>query len=474
MDNLLTIPTFGTLSTSPILLVSTAPSSDAPTNRVLYESRGVNTFQILRRNTTNINSNISTKSKDKSTLPVVDPNVTGSACLYISDETIRLTEWLAYHYVVLPLRRVILGISADTRHVQKIAAIAGLWRDRIDITLWNSTQYMTFGNKTGWERELNGWEKDTNSLLYKRLVHKRNQKSFTLHCLNTMKKAGKSWTMVTDVDEFLILNYIGPHENVTEYGGVWKGLTREETNVDRQRKKPLRQALPPMTDQTTILEVLKDYNNSKPCILFPQLKFSSFESNLKPSFLLNHSSFSLTDLIQQLLMTKRFRYHGPKASKFSKTMVDLSAYGSWELDSFAPSAFQSIHNPHKGYCGEIGSIGSGVDYISSILRVNHYGSGTIESLLERGQADYRITDKTNFEDFFQSRNLEPIGTNDDIQPWVDWFIETAGLRESNRLLFEPLQQAYQELETFSFSKLRIELQKVSTQNKGQTTAPLAD
>ena len=456
----------------PTLSLSKNLFSDLPSNSILDESKGINTLTILIGNLTKTNANYTRKWKDKSTLPVINPNLTGSACLYISDETIRLTEWLAYHYVVLPLRNLILGISADTQHVRKIVAIAGLWRDRIDITLWNTSQYMTFGNETGWERGFNGWEKDTNSSVYKRLVHKRNQKSFSLHCLNIMKKDGKAWTMVTDVDEFLILNYIGPHENATEYGGAWKGLSREEINVDRQQRNPLRQALPPMTHHVTILEVLKEYNNSRPCILFPQLKFSSFESNLDLPFVLNVSFPSMIDLIQQLSMTKRFRYHGSKGSKFSKAMVDLSARGSWELESFGPSAFQSIHNPHKGYCGEIGSLGSGVDYISSILRVNHYGSGTIESLLERGQADYRITDRTRFEDFFQSRNLEPIGTNEDIQPWVDWFIEIVGLSESKRLLIEPLKQAYQELGTFSFPKLRIELQLVSAQNTTQIAAEL--
>ena len=122
-----------------------------------------------------------------------------------------------------------------------------------------------------------------------------------------------------------------------------------------------------------------------------------------------------------------------------------SKYGGYIINTTS----KTTYFPTIAFMGEIGSLGSGVDYISSILRVNHYGSGTIESLLERGQADYRITDRTRFEDFFQSRNLEPIGTNEDIQPWVDWFIEIVGLSESKRLLIEPLKQAYQELGTFS-------------------------
>jgi hypothetical protein len=84
---------------------------------------------------------------------------------------------------------------------------------------------------------------------------------------------------VTDVDEFVVPNYAAvPHEDVSVYDTVRKGLTREDIDAARRQVKPLREALLPMTKRVTILEMLQTYNNSMPCFLFLQLKFSSYES----------------------------------------------------------------------------------------------------------------------------------------------------------------------------------------------------
>ena len=76
----------------PTLSLSKNLFSDLPSNSILDESKGINTLTILIGNLTKTNANYTRKWKDKSTLPVINPNLTGSACLYISDETIRLTE----------------------------------------------------------------------------------------------------------------------------------------------------------------------------------------------------------------------------------------------------------------------------------------------------------------------------------------------------------------------------------------------
>ena len=372
------------------------------------------------------------------------------------DETIKLTEWLAFHWTTFPLRHVILGLSAESRRLQEIETIVGLWKGRIDISIWNHSRYMNFHNQTGWERQLSGNEKDPSSFAHKSLVHKRNQKAFTLQCLWATRKARKSWTLVTDVDEFFIFNYLGRYENASQYETEWRGWTREQIHAERLRVKPIREALPPLTQRMTVLEVLNKIKHKNPCILFPQLKFSSYESDHIRETLDTAQSSPIDDI--QFLLTRRFVYHGPPDGKFSKAILDLKANGR-QYRSFVAQAYQSIHNPHKGYCGDVGRTGSGADYMSSLVRVNHYQSGTIESLLERGYSDYRINDKKRFQDFFLSRNLEPVGTNVDIQPWVDWFIDIVGQDEAMRLLFNPLHDMYQQLGNYSFPGLTKELRK---------------
>ena len=140
------------------------------------------------------------------------------------------------------------------------------------------------------------------------------------------------------------------------------------------------------------------------------------------------------------LMTLRFRKSGLRRGNFSKVFLDVS----WgDLDQYTKDDVQNIHNPQKRICGLNGHSGSNADYIASVFRINHYSSGSLESHLERAN-DRRSGSKNVSFYRFQSRNIHPVFEDDDVQPWIQWFIDKVGIVEAKRLLANPMKEAYTE------------------------------
>jgi len=59
------------------------------------------------------NSTIDKNSNDDDAMPILPDSFSFpfSACLIIKDDNIILPEWMAYHYTILPLRRLIVGVD---------------------------------------------------------------------------------------------------------------------------------------------------------------------------------------------------------------------------------------------------------------------------------------------------------------------------------------------------------------------------
>ena len=54
-----------------------------------------------------------------------------AACLLVLDDTIRLHEWVAYHYTILPLTSLVIAVDPKSTNdsVAEIHATAAKWRD---------------------------------------------------------------------------------------------------------------------------------------------------------------------------------------------------------------------------------------------------------------------------------------------------------------------------------------------------------
>eukprot|EP00548_Thalassiothrix_antarctica_P005179 CAMPEP_0194140586 /NCGR_PEP_ID=MMETSP0152-20130528/10115_1 /TAXON_ID=1049557 /ORGANISM="Thalassiothrix antarctica, Strain L6-D1" /LENGTH=454 /DNA_ID=CAMNT_0038838889 /DNA_START=331 /DNA_END=1695 /DNA_ORIENTATION=+ len=406
-----------------------------------------------------------------------------SACLYIMDDSIRLLEWLAYHYTVLPLSHLIVAIDPRSRNMNRLVSILQSYKSIIKVDVYTEDEEWMTGLKDteGWGRQIyssagqvRDWFNNTDDPVFKSQSHKRRQNYFMTVCLKRLFESGsRKWTILMDSDEFLVYNYrhINFEKNST-FDAANDIVTKDDIQVARKRIIPLREKLPLLSERFTIADYLHNYISSnfpkfftppdlkglskadrqalrlqgpkdhaletagvkidRPprCFRFPHLQFSSYEEQGN-------------DRTQSLLLTHRQTLVGPLSNQFSKAMIDLSQAKS--ADWFDIKNVVNVHTPSRRMCGRISKqvefSGSGTDYLSSLFRIHHYRSGTLETYLERS-ADYRGSGLWRF---YTERNIrQPVATITDIYPWVDWFTHKVGNDAAKELLFDPFVLYYQE------------------------------
>ena len=104
---------------------------------------------------------------------------TFAGCLLIKDQNMLLPEWLAYHYTVLPLRRLIVAV--DPLSYTDPASVLDQWSSLINITIWHDEKiywknsYGLISNKT-----LHQGDKHLTAV---RTIFVERQKNFLGHCL---------------------------------------------------------------------------------------------------------------------------------------------------------------------------------------------------------------------------------------------------------------------------------------------------
>ena len=364
-----------------------------------------------------------------------------AGCLFIMDDTIRLLEWLAYHYTVLPLSHLMVAIDPNSKHADKIMEILDSWKGKIHIKAYkNDTEWLDLPWDYGYSRSIrhpNGqlmtWYREKSSEIYFGQVHKRRQNYFCVHCMRYMKQQGMDWTIITDSDEYLMFNY--KHEREEDpnvYDAIKRGVSKDDIDKDRKKMARYRELLPPLETRATIADFIHQEKLKTKCIMFPGLQFTSYESRIDDVFRDVPSGINPFHLV-----TLRHRKAGLREGAFSKSMVDVS---QGLLEDYTMETNVNVHVPNKLLCGMNGNSGSRQDYISSLFRLHHYRSGTWESFIER-VADRRANMTI---DRFLERNIKPRLIDDDIRPWIKWFVEKVGMDEAKRLLVKPLAQAYQE------------------------------
>ena len=131
-----------------------------------------------------------------------------AACLLVLDDTIRLNEWVAYHYTESPLSSLIIGIDATSSEssIAEIYSMSKRWLPYgLNISVWSTNPFPKIYNYSSYphnEPGSYGWMQLT-------LVS-----SCTLHFL---EKGYEEWLLLTDTDEFLSYNYILPVENISHF-----------------------------------------------------------------------------------------------------------------------------------------------------------------------------------------------------------------------------------------------------------------
>jgi len=253
-----------------------------------------------------------------------------AACLLVMDDNHFLIEWLAYHYHVLPLRNLIVAV--DPRSKTSPQSILERWQENTDLNItvwWKDSDYIT--NHTELE-EAESWvalkfqDDHPSSELIR---HRARQRLFYYHCLQEHKRQERTYTLLTDTDEYLTINY----ETV--------GNTKTSTVAS--------QPIPPISEPGSVLKLIQHEqkyraNNSSvvssPCIQIPRSRFGIVQDD---------TTLVATSPESQLL-TQRWRYHAATdnyaQNRISKTVIDVSRIHSHDL-----RPVDSIHRPLKQYCG---------------------------------------------------------------------------------------------------------------------------
>lgn len=391
-----------------------------------------------------------------------------SACIHMMDDRIKLIEWLAYHYTVLPLRNLMVGLDPKSEHVDEVTEILDRYKGLIAITIVNNDTYGFTDPTKGWGRTFQMSSIATmTEAQYTTKVFQRNERAFHMHCIQDSIRRKLGWTWVGDLDEYLTPNYIssaigGTNETYEQYNLFdtygRKPRRRQRIKDERNATLPLRRQLPPFSERVTIAEIISNYTQNPiypHCIRFVDLRFSGYFSS-NERYLPSNLPYDWIN--PRHLTTLQHLRHGTKAGHHIKSMLNTK-YIPMEKAVSPILHFKTVHVPNRLYCEDT----DGKDYIASLLRINHYVTGTLEMLLARRSFDYRYNQSfsatQNALTFFRARNFEPIGVNNDVVGWIEWFVELVGKAEAQRLLLEPLAVAYKRIDTAEYTEVYEELNK---------------
>ena len=354
-----------------------------------------------------------------------------SACLLVMDDNHFLIEWLAYHYTVLPLRRLI--IAQDPRSRTSSSPILKRWQHRINITRWNDDVFL----HPAWRSQiLHGHNNNVNynksqgqqSLEDKfTSLHRLRQRFFFNECMKTLKIESSNthqnsssssslsplWVILIDSDEFVTLN---PN---------WK----YSQSILPSSKAILK------TKRITIVDLLqrrlRNYKTTaSKCIGLPRLLFGTKENDepyqqqaTQTSPLTISAGINVTDFL-----TLRYAWHAPidniKINKIGKTLIDLSRISINSLKVFRTD----VHRPIKGVCGSDNAWISNVD---SPLVVHHYIGTKQQWMFRHDPRGSRTYER------YESYKYIPDSQQDkssNIRGWLDQFVQLVGPDDAKDLL----------------------------------------
>lgn len=297
-----------------------------------------------------------------------------AACLLIKDSNQILPEWLAYHYTVLPLRRLIVAVDPFSKTSPE-PILKKFQKIGMNITLWTVKDYFP--------KNITYWKFPPGPQRANR-AHIQREETFYSHCLNILRlennssntTTNHSWVALISIDEFIIFNYYDPKEgiphrceskNKTAVHSCYRTFLRDLKNGASPRAR-----LPGLGNETVAHFISKELGRDPlwkyPCVVSPRVNFGLFYSteddNLPqplapPGFSPQNQSF----------LTLRLFNHEPKKNQWpGKSLVDISRFSQPKIDN--------VHIASYSSCNHGWGAGWGVQhYANSPLRIHHYIEG---------------------------------------------------------------------------------------------------
>ena len=335
---------------------------------------------------------------------VVNQDDSFSACLLVKDDNQLLDEWIAYHYMALPLRHLVIAVDPDS--VTTPVPILNKWKELVglDVEVWNDKDYRSAEDfVSSVEDKVEAIQ--TNDDPLKIELHRRRQRAFYGTCLQHQKNLGRSWVALVDDDEFIAFNDIYTSE----------ASNKDSTSLKVHEKKV-----------ATFMDENPDVFEGKSC--FPMTrtlfgtKLASDEDLEKPS-----TEQNLPEGID--LKTTKYFYHDAYGEQSMnghlKVMINVQDFSNDEL---LPENIWSVHRPSKERCPPIDYYHTPEQDATSVFRVHHY-LGTWDAF--SGRVDAR-RNKDVFDNKAEASSR--FGPNFEIQGWVNDFIQEVGYETALKLL----------------------------------------
>lgn len=332
-----------------------------------------------------------------------------SACILLKDENHRISEWLAYHWLTLPLKYVVVAI--DPTSATSPESILRLWNSLnmgLEIVIWKDTD---FGH----------WIDDKMDELHK---HRDRQKRLICECLKYHQAKNRTWVAIIDPDEFITYNIIGDNDPGISQEKFDEAPVQFNNSTYRMLMKKKRESLKSILQQDkTIFDFIEEGRGnepweSEPCYLMPRLMFSSVESTFEEARQTNLEDFGF-DI--STFNTLRYFHHAKKGSfdynYYGKVIIDVSRINRKEITRY----MHSIHRPLEYTC-----MVPLKEYDVGILRVHHY-LGSWKEYSSRSDI------RRNKEKFFRKSTVDG-GTDYQLQQWLKKFILKVGVSKSKMLL----------------------------------------
>ena len=304
-----------------------------------------------------------------------------SACLFFMDDNHFLAEWLAYHYTVLPLRRLI--VTVDRKSQKSPLEILERFKGLINITIVDLEEFYPeeMSIRDYWKINMGDFT-DAQRAANKVMGHRSRQNEFQLHCLRTLRAENWNWVTNVDTDERIIIDY--------------KYATRPPKTI---RDRP--------------------YLNSS-CLNFPRYHFGSREEEDESKLFEDFPSN--TSLSPLSLATHRWRYRASMAQPGmnGKSTLGLKRCADCSIDK------SEAHMLLFGHCPKNLLIaGNRKPFV-----VNHY-PGTLKQFSLRADPRKVMKSTTEFE-----RIKQQISKEEDVnaREWLADFIDQVGLERAEHLL----------------------------------------
>jgi hypothetical protein len=338
-----------------------------------------------------------------------------SACLIIKDDNIILPEWLAYHYTVLPLHRLIVGVDTLS-HTDPTPILDAYQTLGMNITTWKNDSFWKDGESSWAKKDFKISSNTTYDELRERKRHRQNV--FYEACLRQLHDENRTWTMIIDADEYLAFNYYENSEKPSTSSVYRASGTRSQLD---------------QSSSVTMADVINhwDLDPGLPCVTFARYVFVSIEKEEKhdgdgKDQRPQQSPVHPTDFNTTLFHTLRYRQRRPlTAPQAGKSIVDASRYDG-----------SPVTNPHriKNLCT------SSIFPDNKVMpfRVHHY-VGSWEAFRSPG------FDPRGRSYFDKRNNVKNTVEDSTMSIWLDKFATLVGGREKAIELTQQLR-LHEELE----------------------------